>query len=97
MLFYITEDNEEDTELILLIGRIELAKRIRGMTERELYELQLDLKSPQHREEYAKKEGESLLELEQLYNDLKFRRRYYRNLRRESKENKQKEAEGKKI
>jgi len=91
MLFYGKEENEEDTEIALLIGRLEVVKRMRGMSEKELYELQLELKSPQNREEYSKKYGYSLLELERLYNDLKFRRRCYRNLRKESKENAQKE------
>lgn len=91
MLFYIREESEEDREMVFLIGRIELAKRSRGISEKDLYELQLSLKSPQDRKEYAKEEGESLLELERLYNDLKFRRKLYRNLRRESKERKQEE------
>ena len=92
MFFYTKEENEDDFELVFAIGRIEIAKRIRGMSERDLYRLQLALKSPKTREAYAKMKDESLFELERLYNDLKFRRKYFRLLRRESKENKQKEA-----
>ncbi|MBL7131298.1 MAG: hypothetical protein ISS45_07865 [Candidatus Omnitrophica bacterium] len=81
----------EDQNIINLIGRLELAKRERGWTEAEMYELQLILKDPKNRQEWSEKKGFSPLELERLYNDLKFRRGLFRKLRRESRENKRNE------
>jgi len=79
-----------DENIISLIGRLELAKRERGMTEKEMYDLQLSLKTPRKREELANSWGCSALEAEKFYHELKYRRKLYRSLRRLSKENKQK-------
>lgn len=87
MLFY--PDCEED--IILLIGRLELAKREMGWTEVDMYELQLTLKNSESRKKIAEEKHHSELELEKLYHDLKKRRKLYKELRRKSREKKRSE------
>lgn len=78
-------------DIILFIGRFELAKRIKALTELELYELQLILKNSQKRKELAGMLGISEYEFEKLYGDLKFRRKYFRVLRTKGKKKRHQE------
>jgi hypothetical protein len=82
-------------EIIVLIGRLELAKRDRGFSEQNMYSLEKSLKDPEYRKKLAakSKEGHTEQDLEQLYDNLKFRRKLFRNLKKDSREYQKRVAE----
>ena len=75
-------------ETIFFIGKLELAKRERGMTEAEMYIFEKSLKDPEYRKELAAESNEGHAEADflELFNSLKYRRKLFKNLKKDGRE-----------
>ena len=77
-----------DIERVFIIGRLELARRERGMTEQDMYDFEMSLKDPEFRKKLAEESEEGYTEahFEQVHSELNFRRRLFKWLRKDGKE-----------
>jgi len=80
----------ETMDIIHIIGKIEVDKRKIGLSEQDLYVIEMELKrglrSEGSRVELLKKWGLPIEELKNMYDDFRFRRKFYRILKKEAKE-----------
>ena len=76
-----------DPLTIETIGRLELAKRERGMSEEEMYYLEKAVKNSEQRVKMASESTEGFTEgdFEQLYQDLKYRRKLFKELKKDGR------------
>jgi len=82
------EDNiDEEINVFEIIGQIEITKRELAYTEDDLYDLEKTFKKKDDRIKLAKEWKLLPEQLEKQYYDLKFRRKLYKKVRKEAKEN----------